>query len=43
MKIAVGADHAGYDLKQKVVMFLDEFGVEVIDVGAHELLSLIHI
>ena len=37
MKIAVGADHAGYDLKQKVVMFLDEFGVEVIDVGAHEL------
>ena len=37
MKIAVGADHAGYDLKQKVVMFLDELGVEVIDVGAHEL------
>ena len=37
MKIAVGADHAGYDLKQKVVLFLNQFGIEVIDVGAYQM------
>ena len=37
MKIAVGADHAGNDLKQKVVMCIDQVGIEVSDVGAHEL------
>jgi ribose 5-phosphate isomerase B len=35
MKIAVGADHAGFALKQQVVVWLREAGHEVDDVGAH--------
>jgi RpiB/LacA/LacB family sugar-phosphate isomerase len=33
MKIAVGSDHAGFELKELVVAFVREFGHEVIDVG----------
>ena len=33
MKIAVGADHAGFDLKQLVVEHLLERGYEIIDFG----------
>ncbi|MFC0216409.1 ribose 5-phosphate isomerase B [Paenibacillus chartarius] len=35
MKIAIGADHAGYRLKDVLVPFLKELGHEVIDVGSH--------
>ncbi len=35
MKIAIGADHAGYDLKEKLKKHLQEQGYEVVDVGAH--------
>lgn len=35
MRIAVGADHAGYPLKIEVVRFLEEQGHEVTDLGTH--------
>jgi len=37
MKIHIGADHAGFEMKQKLVAWLKEQGYEVIDYGAHEL------
>jgi ribose 5-phosphate isomerase B len=33
MKIAVGSDHAGFDLKEQVRPLLEEAGYEVVDVG----------
>lgn len=33
MKIAIGADHAGYPLKQHLVQTLEKMGHEVIDLG----------
>jgi len=35
--IAIGSDHAGFELKNKLVGFLDGLGHEVTDKGAHEL------
>lgn len=35
MRIALGADHAGYDLKQHIGSMLAESGVTVIDLGTH--------
>jgi RpiB/LacA/LacB family sugar-phosphate isomerase len=35
MRIAVGADHAGYPLKVEAVRFLEEQGHEVTDLGTH--------
>ena len=37
MKIAVGADHAGYVAKEPVKALLESQGHEVVDVGAHEM------
>ena len=37
MKLAVGADHAGFDLKSQIVPWLQASGHVVIDVGAHNL------
>ena len=37
MKVAVGADHAGYDLKCQITPWLESSGHEVVDVGAHTL------
>ena len=34
-KITVGSDHAGYELKLKVIAHLEERGIEVIDVGTY--------
>ena len=34
-RIAIGADHAGYDLKQHLIAWLLEHGHEVIDHGTH--------
>ena len=34
-RIAIGADHAGYDLKQHLVGWLTEHGHEVVDLGTH--------
>ena len=36
MRVAIGADHAGYDLKQAIAKQLAGDGCETIDVGAHE-------
>jgi ribose 5-phosphate isomerase B len=33
MRVAIGADHAGYGLKTEMVEFLTEQGHEVVDVG----------
>ena len=33
MKIAIGSDHAGYELKQRVRPLLERAGHEVVDVG----------
>ena len=35
MKICIGADHAGYELKQHLVATLKEMGHEVDDLGTH--------
>jgi ribose 5-phosphate isomerase B len=37
MRIAVGADHAGYALKSEVVELLQAQGHDVVDVGPHEM------
>lgn len=34
--IAVGADHAGYDLKSKIVAFFQEESREILDLGTHD-------
>ena len=35
MKIIIGADHAGYPMKEKVKAFLQDRGITVEDVGTH--------
>ena len=35
--IYLGADHAGFQLKEDIKRYLDELGMEVEDLGAHEL------
>ena len=35
MKVAIGADHAGFEEKEKVKKILDEIGVEYIDLGTN--------
>ena len=37
MKLAIAADHAGYELKALLVPWLDSAGHQVIDLGAHQL------
>ena len=37
MQLAVGADHAGYDLKESVIPWLRSLGHEVADLGAYQL------
>jgi ribose 5-phosphate isomerase B len=36
MKLVIGADHAGYELKATVAEFLKKLGHDVLDVGTHE-------
>jgi ribose 5-phosphate isomerase B len=35
MRIAIGADHAGYDMKVHLVAELDRLGHDVLDLGTH--------
>jgi RpiB/LacA/LacB family sugar-phosphate isomerase len=35
MRIAIGSDHAGYDLKERVRAHLSELGYQVTDLGTH--------
>jgi ribose 5-phosphate isomerase B len=37
MKIYIGSDHAGFELKEKLIPFLKELGHEVEDKGASEM------
>ncbi len=36
MKVVIGADHAGYELKEYLVAELEKAGHTVMDVGAHQ-------
>jgi len=35
MKVAVGADHAGFELKERVKAYLEQHGHAVLDMGTH--------
>lgn len=35
MKVAVGSDHGGFELKQHVIQFLNSQGYEALDMGTH--------
>lgn len=35
MKIAIGSDHGGFDLKKQLIPFLEEKGIEVVDLGTN--------
>lgn len=37
MKIAIGADHAGFERKQELISYLKSKGVEVLDKGTYSL------
>ena len=39
MKIVIGADHAGFALKETIAAELRAAGYEVVDVGAHEYIA----
>ena len=36
MRVAIGADHAGYEMKQQLIAFIQKLGHAVHDVGAFE-------
>ena len=36
MKIFIGADHRGYNLKKKIIALLENSGYQVVDVGSFE-------
>jgi len=36
MKIALGSDHAGFELKDALLAVLAQRGIEVLDLGAHD-------
>ncbi|MBR4282537.1 MAG: ribose 5-phosphate isomerase B [Clostridia bacterium] len=40
MKIAVGCDHGGFELKNAIVEHLEKRGFEVLDKGIHECVSV---
>lgn len=40
MRLAIGSDHAGFDLKQTLIPFLKELGHEVEDLGTNDTASV---
>lgn len=40
MKIALGADHGGFELKEKIKKHLEEKNIEVVDCGTHSTQSV---
>ena len=39
MKIAIGSDHAGFPLKEKIRAYFEEKGIEYVDCGVYEIAS----
>lgn len=40
MKVAIGSDHAGYELKEKIKKYLNGKDIEIIDVGTNSVESV---
>lgn len=40
MKVAIGADHAGFEEKENIKKVLDEIGIEYVDLGTNSLDSV---
>jgi len=40
MKIVIGSDHGGFELKNQIVQYLNENNIEVTDQGTHSLASV---
>jgi len=40
MKIAIGADHGGYQLKERLILFIQGLGHEIVDVGCDSIESV---
>lgn len=40
MKIALGADHGGYELKEKIKVYLNNKNIEILDMGTNSLESV---
>ncbi|MBP1735518.1 MAG: sugar-phosphate isomerase, RpiB/LacA/LacB family, partial [Deltaproteobacteria bacterium] len=40
MKVVIGSDHAGYELKEQIKVVLEEKGCTIIDVGAESPVSV---
>jgi RpiB/LacA/LacB family sugar-phosphate isomerase len=36
MRVAIAADHAGFELKEKIAGYLEAKGFEVVDLGTHD-------
>lgn len=36
MRVVLGSDHAGYELKQQILDYVKELGHEILDVGTHD-------
>jgi ribose 5-phosphate isomerase B len=36
MRVVLGSDHAGFELKQQILEYVRELGHEVLDVGTHD-------
>jgi ribose 5-phosphate isomerase B len=37
MEIAIGADHAGFEMKEQLIPWLQSIGHQVVDLGAHQM------
>jgi len=40
MRVVLGSDHAGYELKQQLIDYVRELGHDVLDVGTHSTASV---
>jgi len=40
MRIIMGSDHAGFDLKQQLIPIVQSLGHEIVDVGTHDTVSV---